>query len=229
MSETARQLTQDAMKAAQVLAAGETPKADDENDAFRAMKYMLRSWSQNNIRIPYSSNESITLNGSASYSWGSGGDITTTRPEMIRGAYIEDIGPIDIIGEDLLRRLKASTISGGYTKFMHYSPSFPTGTLYPWPLASDTIVIDTLKELTEPTTLTADASFPKGYDEAIKYNLAVRICADWGRPVPPDVRDLAISSMNVIETRNFAAQMNEATLDLLRVTRKYYNYNIDQG
>jgi hypothetical protein len=43
---------------------------------------------------------------------------------------------------------------------------------------------------------------PDGYEEAITYNLALRLGVEWGRPVSAEVRELATRGMSVIKTAN---------------------------
>lgn len=222
MSETARRLVQDAMIEAQVLALGETVDPDQEAYAFRSLKYMLRNWTQDNIRIPYSTRETITLDGSASYTWGSGGDITTTRPEALLGGYIADTLILKIIDEDKYRRLVAQSFSGT-TEFLWYHPSYPLGILYPYPLGADTIIVDTLKELSDPSAITSSVTFPTGYDDAIKWNLAVRLCPGNGKEPSPTTQALAISTLSAIEDRNFFNQISAANLEILRLAHNRYN------
>ena len=84
--------------------------------------------------------------------------------------------------------------------------------------------LDSLKELTDPATITTDVTFPPMYDDAIKWNLAVRLAPEYGKEASPTTKDLAISTLDAIETRNFAEQIIAASLELLKL---YTKFNID--
>lgn len=54
------------------------------------------------------------------------------------------------------------------------------------------------------TTISLDSQFdmPEEYEEAIHYNLAIRLCSGYSIPVSPDTRRLAKSSLNTIRVSN---------------------------
>jgi hypothetical protein len=39
------------------------------------------------------------------------------------------------------------------------------------------------------TALTDDLTFAPGYEEALHYNLALRLCRPYGRPIDPDLKE----------------------------------------
>ena len=62
------------------ISSSESPAADESMDALEALNMMLNSWGA--VRFLSKNTPTIThiLNGSTSYTIGSGGDINTTRP-----------------------------------------------------------------------------------------------------------------------------------------------------
>jgi len=225
MSETANTLIKSALRGIGVIATGETPTADEMNDGFEALKFMLRAWSAKNIMIPYITNEAITTTGAESYTWGTGGAIATARPEAIVGAYVVDDRIIEIVDQAKYRRKRVSGDTGN-TLYIWYSPEFPLGKVYIFPLGSETIYIDCLKALSDPALLTSDVAFPPEYDEAIKYNLAVRLAPEYGKSVSPEVAALALNGLTTIENRNFGSQMGSVISELVNLSYGS-RYNID--
>ena len=229
MSETAQTLIKGALRAIQAIATGETPTNDELQDGLEAMKIMLRHWSAKNIRIYYVKQDTITLTGATSYTIGSGGDVNTVRPVSIRGAYVRDSGGVDrvlkIIDEAWYRGLVLKSLSST-VEYLYYNPDYPLGIIYVYPTGGVTIYLDSLKPLTDPTSITSSIAFPPEYDEAIKYGLAVRLAPEYGKEPPQIVIALAQSGLNDIETRNFAQQINATRLELLRLSGRY---NIDEG
>jgi hypothetical protein len=226
MSETAQTLIKAALRSIGAIATGETPTAAELADGLEAMRFMLRSWSSQNIRIPFTTTEPITLSGATSYSWGSGGTIATARPVQIHGAYTTD-NIVDVIDEAQYRRLVVAN-QGGPVQWLWYQPQYPLGYLFPWPLDSSTLYVHSTKELTDPTLITSTVSFPTGYDDAIKWNLAVRLAPEYGKEASATVSALAATSLHAIETLNFSMQIPEARVDILGMSVGE-KHNIDAG
>ena len=226
MSETALTLIKSAYRSLGVIASGETPTADEVQDGLQALQFMLRSWSAQNLRLYYTKQESVAMTGAASYTIGSGGDINSVRPTSIRGAWTAD-NPVSLISEDRYRQVRMSTDTSGPCEYLWYSPEYPLGVLYPWPYGGATLYIDSLKPLTDPTVITDSIAFPPPYDEAIKYNLAVRLASESEREPSNVVATLASVSLRVIENMNFAEQVNPARLEIIKIA--HARYNIDNG
>lgn len=222
MSETALTLIKSALRVAGAIGVGMTPTADEAADGLEAMKFMLRNWSAQNIRLYYTKQETLTMTGAASYTIGSGGNLDTVRPASIRGAWTSD-GPVTIIDEDRYRQVRHLSLSGLPVEYLWYSSEYPLGKAYPWPLASGSLYLDSLKPLTDPVAITTDVEFPPEYDDAIKWNLAVRLGPEYGREASPTVQGLAAATLHALETRNFAQQVNSIRPELLKLANAKYN------
>lgn len=222
MSETARTLIKAALRKINAIAAGETLGADEEADGLEALKMMFRSWSANNHRLYYTKQESLAMTGAASYTIGSGGDLDTVRPISIRGAWLSDDWPLQMIDEARYRQIRMTTASGATAEYLWYSPEYPLGKLYPWPLGGGTLNIDSLKPLTDPTALTDDVAFPPEYDEAIVFNLAVRMAPEYEKEPSQTVFAMAVSSLKRLEMQNFAHQINSIQPDLIKLSHGRY-------
>ncbi len=224
MSETANTLIKAALRSIGAIATGETPTDAEMQDGLEALQFMFRSWSAKNIRLYYTEQDTVSLSGTETYTIGDGGTINTVRPSSIRGARISN-GIVKIIDEAMYRHQRASQ-SVGTVEYLWYNPEYPLGILNFWPLDSETVYLDSLKELTDPTDLTSSVAFPTEYDDAIKWNLAVRLAPEYGKEASPTIVALAISTLSALETRNFAEQMNSSRLEIIRITNKY---NIEAG
>src|SRR3972149_6453264 len=177
-------LIKSAMRKAGVLSSGETPEASREAEVLEALQIMLRSWAQKRILVFASIKESFSLVSTQSlYTWGTGGNITTTRPHQVIGAFIRDSGgtdhPIGIISEGQYRVI-SSKATAGQPEYLFYHPLYPLGAIYLYPTPQDieTMWLESLKPFTETSsfgTVADTLSFPPNYEEAIKYNLAIRI------------------------------------------------------
>jgi hypothetical protein len=58
------------------------------------------------------------------------------------------------------------------------------------------------KALTEIATLDTEVSFPPGYYEALKYNLAIRLSDDFGRPLTESIVSIASESKASLKRNN---------------------------
>ncbi len=224
MSETAQTLVEGALRVIGVIATGEDPTADELADGLEAMKFMLRHWSDLNIRLYYTKQDTHVLTGVASYTIGPAGTINTVRPVSIRGARVDD-DVMKIIDEATYRRICSPSVSGT-PNYLWYSPEFPLGKIYIYPLGSGTLYLDSLKPLTDPTLITESIEFPPGYDEVIKFNLAIRLAPEYGKEPSATVISLALSGLRDMETRNFAEQVVSVRPEIIRLAT---HYNIDEG
>lgn len=224
MSETAQTLIKAAYRLIGMYDPGETPTADEMANGYEALKFMLRNWSANNLRIYYTKQETLTMTGATYYTIGSGGDLNTTRPASIRGAWTAD-GAVGVISEDRYRQVRMDAAAGSEVCQIWYSPEYPLGKIYPWPLGGTTLYLDTQIPLTDPATLTTDVAFPPEYDEAIKYGLAVRLAPEFGMDASQTVQAMAAMAIGSIENRNFAEQMDTVRPELIKLS--YGRYNID--
>jgi hypothetical protein len=89
------------------------------------------------------------------------------------------------------------------------------------------MVIDSLKALTDPATITTEIEFPTSYDAAIKWNLAIELAPEYGKDPSGIVIARARESKRIIETKNLANQINAA--DLSSLGRSGRSYNINEG
>lgn len=222
MSETAQTLIKAALRAIGVIATGETPTASEMQDGLESMKLMFRNWSAKNIRLYYTKQETLPMDGSASYTIGSGGDLDTTRPVSIRGAWHTD-WPVNILSESEFRNRRMGADSSGTVVGVWYSPEYPLGVLYPWPLGGSTLYLDTMIPLTDPATLATDVAFPVEYDDPIKWNLAVRLAPEYGKEASQTILALAGSTLSAIEVRNFEHQINPVMVEVTQMSRQKYN------
>jgi hypothetical protein len=224
MSETAQTLIKAALRSIGAIATGETPTADELADGLEALRFMLRNWSSQNIRVYYSTIDTVNLSGAESYSIGVGGTINTARPTKIRGAYTAD-NLVEIVDEAKYLLLRVSNPAGPVA-WLWYQPQYPLGYIYPWPLDSSTLYLYSNKPLTDPTLITSTISFPPEYDDAIKWNLAVRMAPEYGKEASQTILSLAMSTLHSLETLNFSNKIPEARVEVISIGGAY---NIDAG
>ena len=193
---------------------GETIGAAKLANGLSAMNQMLGGWSAQPNSLYFVTEDTHTLVASTgSYTIGSGGDIDTTRPIKILNAFVRD--STSDYSLELIDRAKYDSIvakgSTGFPQYLYYEPSMPTGTiyLYPEPSSAYELHIKSLKPFSSSYAATDTFALPPGYEEAIKFNLAIRLAPEYGRAVTQEVVALAVSTLNFIKTQNSATRVKQ--------------------
>lgn len=231
---TPRTLIKAAFRKIGVLASGETPKADEEQEAFADLKRMLEVWSTKQIYVYASAEDNFALvPGTVSYTMGTAGTASATRAKKILNAFIRDASnydyPVEIISENQYNAITDKTTSGR-PYLLFYDPKYALGYiyLYPTPNAADTMYIESLQLLVALPNVTTIVSLPGEYEEAIVYNLAIRLAPEHEVPIPIEVAAIAVSSLDAISVLNAANQVETVPLDPgISGVGRPYNINTD--
>ena len=207
---TASDLIKDSLLLLTAKEAGESLTADEETDGLRALNRMLGSWSNQGL-IQYGRTQiSHTLtSGDGTYTIGASGDITTTVPVTIESAFIRDANnndlEIDLISDAQYASIQLKTTTASYPSWMNYNREFPDGTLslYPIPNANYTLFLNVIPQMATYSLGSDTVSLPQGYEEAIVYNLAVRLAPQFKLPQAySEIKAQAVDSLKWIKTVN---------------------------
>lgn len=173
--------------------------------------------------------------GDGDYSIGEDGtpDWNTPRPEWIISAYTSGSGqdaPLNIVDVKAWNRIPNKTDQGVPSK-LYYDPEYPNGTikLYKAPSAAYTLYMTIGLLLEEPATVTTDLSFPPGYNEMMKYNLAVRLAPEMGVSVTAELAGLAKAARTRIRRVNAANQTGSVPMELASIVKRGRSYSINRG
>jgi hypothetical protein len=221
-----------------IYAAGEVPTPAELADGLSSLQNMLRMWSSKKINLNATVSETKVLTaGQALYTWGiSAGNIATVRPYEIVNAFVRDSSNTDSNIVSVTKGQyndQATKYIQGKPGFLYYNPLFPLGYLYLYPVpdVAYTLYIDTIKPLTETGSFDVLAStiqLPPDYEEAIIYNLAIRVAPEYGKSVPAEVAVIAETSYNTMINLNANNQVETVSANL-----PYNNvncrYDINQG
>lgn len=210
-----------------VLAAGEAPESSEAVDALAEGNRMLSSWSNEGLLIFAINQETpVTLvAGDATYTLGAAGDIVN-RPQEIVGAFIRDGStdyPLDLLTHDEFIAIRDKSVQSDYPNSLYDDGGYPqrTVTLYPVPSAAKSLVLFTHRALTAITDLSTSVSMPPGYDDALVYNLAVRLAPEYGKAVSDVVAATAIETKAGLKRSNTKPALLRC--DDAIVTRKIFN------
>ncbi|HDY88061.1 MAG TPA: hypothetical protein ENH82_08120 [bacterium] len=230
-------LITDSAETARIFAPGDTLLNDKAQSIFRELNRMIGSWANENFLIFEQKEETLTLVADqASYTIGKSGspDFDTVRPqEILKGSFIRKSGgnqdfPLAVKSFEEYRRI-GNKSTGARPWWIAYNPTFPNGTLFLWfrPNATDELHLLSLKELGSFTGLTQTISLPPGYEDAIHYNLAIRIAPKYGKQQRADIVAEATKSIKVLKRRN-AQRLSPTQLEVGMFTNRR-RHNISDG
>jgi len=194
------------------LASGETATADQQTDALTALNSMIGVWSTEQLLIWAKVSEDFTLVPSQqSYTFGTGGNFNSTRPQKIENAYLVtgtspnvfEI-PVDIVNQDQWASITVKTTQSAIPQRLYNDTAYPLSNIYLWPIpnAANTLRLYSWKPLSSFSTADSTVDLPPGYEEALRYNLAVRLAPEYGRPILPQVQEIAVGSKAAIKRMN---------------------------
>jgi hypothetical protein len=219
-----------AMRVSGVLGVGQTALPQDTTDAQTALKLMLQQWRQKRwlvFRLDWTL-VPVTI-GKGTYTVGpSAGtpDVVTpgnSRPANIQSCYLrQEVGgapntfPIDFPMRIIGSRQEYDRISlkmlQSWPAAIYYDPTIPNGTLYLWPVAIQhnfSLYIawqEDLGALISNQTTEIESFLPAETEEAIIYNLALRLMVNYKMPPDQGLAAAARASLNTMRQTNFALQ-----------------------
>jgi hypothetical protein len=226
---TGRDAITAALKKIGALAPGESLDASEATDGLAELNRMLGAWGTQKLIIHAVTQESpLTLTaGDGTVTMGTSGDITT-RPMAIEKAVIRDGTtdyPVDLLTLEEYAGIADKSTQSTYPTALYDDGGYPqrTLTLYPVPSAAKSLVLWTKRALTSIASLDTSVSLPPGYDDAIVYNLAVRLAPEYGRPVDAVVMKLADDGIALIKRANHRPML--LTVDSALRTPGRYDIN----
>lgn len=214
---TGNDLLAASMRAAGLLALGEPVDADSAAAGRIVLNQMLESWGAQLLNVFTLNRNTFSLvAGTASYTLGTGGVFNIPRPAILEYVTIisnanpaqpVELPPLKLFNDiEWASEVPVKSVTNPLPQGVYDDGGFPLRTLTYWPVPSDssvqTVIGGTAALSQFPNNLGSDVTFPPGYMEAIKYNLAVRLAADWQGQVSGAVSELARSSLAVIKGSN---------------------------
>jgi hypothetical protein len=241
---TANDLIERTLKTIGVLASGETASASDAGDAFTILNNMMDSWATQRLTIYTTARTAFDLAASTQdYTIGTGGTFNIVRPIWIVAASIIPDGSaaaaqkIELPIQEALNTTQWQhvAIKGTTSTFpleFYYDKAWTAGlaTISVWPVpstSSSQLVLYTPTALTQFADRTTNYTFPPGYEEALRYQLATRLAPEFGRPMSPEVMALAQNTFANIKRVNGSTETLGIDAALLSHGGRY-NWRTDQ-
>lgn len=197
-----------------VVAKSETPTPDESSDAFARLNDMIDSWAADRLTI-YGVSRSLfpVTVGKQTYSIGpTGADWTAPRPLAVQDAGIVNTATnpalelrMAVLSDDEWAHVSLKGMTSSLPWVLYYDYASPNGNISLWPIPTDgalQVAIYAPVAVTQFAGLTSTVLLPPGYAEAIRYNLAVRLAPEFGRPLDPTIATLAVQTKANLERAN---------------------------
>lgn len=218
---TAQDLIRSALILTGALAQGESPAPGDVSDAFDRLNRMVSGWKNQRLTMFVTEITEYSLVGSQSeYTIGPGGNFNQFRPQYISycGLVLDNTSPaveirlpVITVKDWSFQAVKSLTSTLPTT--VYYYTQFPSsgaqagmGKLIFWPVPTqvNSIRLYCPKPIAEFATLTTEYELPPGYQDALEYNLAVRLIqAGMGlRAHLSDIAPMAKETLGIVKRAN---------------------------
>lgn len=187
-----------------VIQQGETLNTSDTAVALLYVENMIDAWAADRLTLSTQSRQSVTWPTTTSTQTigPTGANITAQRPVWINQlnyvipgtspAVEVPLGPMD---EDSYAAQSIKGLASSLpTEYFYQTEIAQTyGTLFLWPQPSQslTLYLYAPQAVGVPTATSDTLIGPPGYQEAFVYQLAIRLCNPFGRPMPPLLPGLA--------------------------------------
>lgn len=189
--QTYRKLLTRALQLIGVVAEGQTPTAQQLQDALYTCNEILDSWNNNgNLQFAFKFVSFPVGNSQMIYTIGPGGDFDVPeRPVFIEYARFQQQTnpivnfPLQIINYDMWASIRVEQIQTTIPVYLYYEPQFPLGNIYLWPQPTVTgnLVLTDWANLNSSVTLDDEVALPQAYARLLRYGVAINIAPEFGK------------------------------------------------
>jgi hypothetical protein len=232
---TVRQLIASSLRLLGVLARGESLSANDGADALSVLNDLLDAWGADRLTLYSQFRSTFAMSaGDGEYTIGSGGNFNQARPLWIDKAAVLRDGretEIRLYTRDEYNAISDKTTQGTSLEGVLYNAENPLGKLQVYPVPSDgnsTLVLyGPADALASVASLDTAISQPKGWNRALRYNLAVELAPEYGVEPSGLVLETARESLAAIKRPNILLESVE--FDPALVDTGAMNFNMQTG
>lgn len=235
---TGQDLIDGALRLIGALAEGETASANTTNDALSALNDLLDSWSNESLIAFPVVREQLTFASAGlkqTYVWGTDGDLASARPMRIQMALIQINSsspaielPLNILNQDQYSDVVLKGTTSTYPTAIYFDDAYPAINMSVWPVPTDStsnLIFYSQKTLTS-AALSTPLSLIPGYQRALRFNLAIELGPEFGRPVPQEVIAIAEQAKAAIKRNNIMPVLLKVD-SAIRSGSGVYNWRTD--
>lgn len=201
MAATARSIIQDALLEIGAYDPNETMSDSNAQTGLLRLQNLIDAWGADRLTIAINTRVAYTLtSGTNTVTIGPTGNIVTARPVwiteinyLVPGSSPSVEVPLAPLDDNSYAELSIKSLSSSLPTQFYYNATTTNGTLFFWPTVTQNV--DLALYLPQPVGIPADLNSsllgPPGYQEAFMYQLALRLCTPFQRPVPTALPGLA--------------------------------------
>lgn len=226
-----------AMKEIGALAEGEVPSAAQAADALLAANGLLDQWSAEDFMVPVLTRTTATMTGAA-ITVGTGGGIPIVRPVFLEAvAYVDTSTspdterPLELLDDAAYRAIVQKDLTSTLPSAAYYEPTFPLGTLTPWPLPTQSSLqwaVYTMTALVQIAATSTVLSLPPAYYRTLVKNLALELSPSYSVQPSPLLMAQARKAMAVVKDANMRPLQMQYSAEWLQGNRPR-SFNIWTG
>jgi hypothetical protein len=190
---TALDIVKSARRLLNIDAVGESIPDSDADESLYVLNMIISSWNNQRLMLYEVKNitGTLTANKNPHTIGPAGADITADRPLRIERAFTRITGtstPVDFSMEQVTnnryQEFVVKNISTSYPTHFYYAPANPTASIYLYPVPSQALQLhlSVWMKLSALSTLNTTLAMPEGYENALRYALAVDIGPMYGKP-----------------------------------------------
>lgn len=214
MATTLLDIITEALGDINALAIGEVPDAAQAARGLSKMNGLLDQWKAEELNAYSIARATATLTASqTSFTVGASGNINISRPVYIeRVAFVDNaVSPVveysmgPLLTEQEWERIAVKGLTASLPSRAYYESTFPTGTLYPWPIPTRSNLLWAVYyavPVGEFTAVADPVALPPGYKRMLVSNLAMELLPPYGRDAHPVLAHAATESKLTVKRAN---------------------------
>lgn len=184
--------------------------SDIAADFLVGLNAMLESW-QNDRLMVYDVREDskAMVSGQENYTIGTGGDFNIPRPTMIESLFVRasgiDYPMLELTPEEFSKISTKEATTSDIPSHFKFDGSYSTAsvTVWPSPSSTNTLRLRSYRIISAFATAGDTVSLPPGYEDALAYNLAMRMWPEYPNPsVAQVINGLARETKAAIKRTN---------------------------
>lgn len=248
---TIRELITGSLRLINVVQANENPTADDMDISMTALNAMIDSWSTERLSLFLLRQYYFQLTaGQKEYTLGATGDWNIARPmsiekitttlwgtitynaltglnELGTNTTIFDV-PMEGLTDAQYAAIPVKNQTAPYPLKFYDNGNYPLRTVSFWPVPTTNPVVTLwmFQPLADYATLDDNLVFPKGYERALRFGLALELASEFGKEVPVDVIRIGVESKAHLKRLNSRSFIMRNDLGISSPGPSIYNYNL---
>jgi hypothetical protein len=183
MPVTVSDLIHSSMRLIGSIAAGEMLETEELNDAFVSLNQMLSSWNTEGASLVARKRLTVSVFSANSY-------VLSERPVKVDAASTSISGvdsALDIVDSAGWEAIPVpeKQMQSIFIRRLYCDYGFPSSTVYIWPTPRMSGTLELWIYATMPAFASVDSviSLPEGYEAGLRFNLALNLAPEYGRPV----------------------------------------------